>query len=64
LVGPHDLQKSLEADTCDYGMPKVMKTGGVTGWLRAASLAEPSGLSFTGHIFSEISTYVLAATPT
>ena len=62
--GPHDLQKSLEAGACDYGMPDAMKIGGVTGWLRAAALAEPAGLPLVSHIFPEISTHLLAASPT
>jgi mandelate racemase len=62
--GPHDLQKSLEAGACDYGMPDAMKIGGVTGWLRAAALAEPAGLPLTSHIFPEVSAHLLAASPT
>jgi mandelate racemase len=62
--GPHDVQKSLEAGACDYGMPDAMKIGGVTGWLRAAALAEPSGLPLSSHIFPEISAHLLAVSPT
>jgi mandelate racemase len=45
-------------------MPDAMKIGGVTGWLRTAALAEPVGLPLTSHIFPEISTHLLAASPT
>src|SRR5919206_4769127 len=62
--GPHEVQKSLEAGACDYGMPDAMKIGGVTGWLRAAALAEPSGLPLTSHVFPEVSAHLLAASPT
>ena len=62
--GPHDLQKSLEVGACDYGMPDAMKIGGVTGWVRAAALAEPSGLPLTSHVFPEVSAHLLAASPT
>jgi len=62
--GPHDVQKSLEAGACDYGMPDAMKIGGVTGWLRTAALAETVGLPITSHIFLEISSHLLAASPT
>ena len=58
------MAKSLEAGACDYGMPDVMKIGGVTGWLRTAALAEPAGLPLTSHIFPEISTHLLACSPT
>ena len=62
--GPHDVAKSLEAGACDYGMPDAMKIGGVTGWLRAAALAESSGLPLTSHVFPEISAHLLAVSPT
>jgi mandelate racemase len=62
--GPHDAQRSLEAGACDYGMPDAMKIGGVTGWLRTAALAEPSGLPLVSHIFPEVSVHLLAASPT
>jgi mandelate racemase len=62
--GPHDLHKSLEVGACDYGMPDAMKIGGVTGWVRAAALAEPSGLPLTSHVFPEVSAHLLAASPT
>ena len=62
--GTHDIAKSLQARACDYGMPDAMKIGGVTGWLRAAALAEPSGLPLTSHAFPEVSAHLLAASPT
>ncbi|HZC18970.1 MAG TPA: enolase C-terminal domain-like protein [Rubrobacteraceae bacterium] len=62
--GPHDVQKSLKAGACDYGMPDAMKIGGVTGWLRTAALAESEALPLTSHIFPEVSTHLLAASPT
>jgi mandelate racemase len=62
--GPHDAQKSVEAMACDYGMPDAMKIGGVTGWMRTAALAEPSGLPLNSHIFPEVSAHLLAASPT
>lgn len=62
--GPHDVQKSLEAGACDYGMPDAMKIGGVTGWLRTAALAEAAALPLTSHIFPEVSAHLLAVSPT
>jgi L-alanine-DL-glutamate epimerase-like enolase superfamily enzyme len=61
--GPHDVQKSLEAGACDYGMPDAMKIGGVTGWMRTAALAEPAGLPLTSHVFPEVSVHLLATSP-
>jgi mandelate racemase len=62
--GPHDMAKSLAAGASDLGMPDAMKIGGVTGWLRAAALAEPPGLPLSSHLFPEISAHLLAAAPT
>jgi mandelate racemase len=62
--GPHDMARSLAAGACDLGMPDAMKIGGVTGWLRAAALAEAHGLPISSHLFPEISAHLLAASPT
>jgi mandelate racemase len=62
--GPHDMAKALSAGASDYVMLDVMKIGGVTGWLRAAALAEAKGLQVSSHLFPEISAHLLAATPT
>jgi mandelate racemase len=62
--GPHDMAKSLAAGSCDLAMPDAMKIGGVTGWLRAAALAESHGMPMSSHLFPEISAHLLAATPT
>jgi len=64
LWGPHDLAKSIAAGASDLVMPDAMKIGGVTGWLRAASLAEAAGLPLSSHLFPEISAHLLAVTPT
>ena len=61
--GPHDMAKALAAGASDYVMLDVMKIGGVTGWLRAAALAEAKGLRVSSHLFPEISVHLLAATP-
>jgi mandelate racemase len=62
--GPHDMAKSVEAGASDYAMADAMKIGGVTGWLRAAALAESAGLSLSSHLFPEISAHLLAISPT
>ena len=62
--GPHDMSKALAAGASDFVMPDVMKIGGVTGWLRAAALAEPAGVPMSSHLFPEISAHLLAVTPT
>lgn len=62
--GPHDMAKSLAAGASDYVMPDAMKIGGVTGWLRAAALAEAAAVPASSHLFPELSTHLLAVTPT
>jgi mandelate racemase len=62
--GPHDMAKSVEAGASDYAMADAMKIGGVTGWLRAAALAEAAGLPLSSHLFPEISAHLLAVAPT
>ena len=62
--GPHPMAEFLRLRACDYGMPDAMKIGGVTGWLRAAALAESAGLPLSSHLYPEISAHLLAVAPT
>lgn len=64
MWGPSDLAKSIAAKASDYVMLDVMKIGGVTGWLRAAALAEKANLSVSTHLFPEISAQLQCVTPT
>ncbi|WP_119303020.1 enolase C-terminal domain-like protein [Dongia deserti] len=59
-----DLAKSIQAGASDHAMPDIMKIGGVTGWLKAAALAEIASLPVSSHIFIEASTHVMPVTPT
>ena len=62
--GPNDMAGSAAARACRLAMPDVMKIGGVTGWLRAAALAQAAGLPMSSHIFPEYSAHLLPVTPT
>ena len=62
--GTRDLQHAIDAGASDYLMPDVMKIGGVSGWLRAATLAESRGLRVSSHLWPEISAQLLCCTPT
>jgi mandelate racemase len=62
--GTTDLQHALEAGASDYVMPDVMKIGGVSGWLRAAALAQAKSVKVSNHLWPEISAQLLAVTPT
>lgn len=61
---PTDMQRALDAGACDLAMPDAMKIGGVTGWMKAAALAQARGIPMSSHIFQEISVHLLAVTPT
>ncbi len=61
--GIPDMTKCLAAEASDLAMLDVMKIGGVTGWLRAAALAEAKGRPVSSHLFPEISAHLLAVTP-
>ena len=62
--GPNDMTRSIAARACRLAMPDVMKIGGVTGWMRAAALAQSAGLPVSSHIFPEFSAHLLPVTPT
>ncbi len=59
-----DMQHSLDAQASDLVMPDVMKIGGVTGWLRAAALAQAKNIPLSSHLWPELSAHLLSCTPT
>ncbi len=62
--GVLDLQHAIDAHASDFVMIDIMKIGGVTGWLRAASLAASKGILLSTHLWPEISAQLLCVTPT
>jgi mandelate racemase len=62
--GTLDMQHAIDAQASDFVMPDVMKIGGVTGWLRAAALAQTRGIRVSNHLWPEISAQLLCLTPT
>ena len=64
LLGPADLRKALDARAMEFVMPDVQRIGGVSGWMRAAALAQAHGMEMSSHLFPEISAHLLAVTPT
>lgn len=58
-----DLRHAIQAQASDFIMPEVMKIGGVTGWRRAAALAEAHGIRVSTHLWPEVSAQLLSATP-
>jgi mandelate racemase len=64
FMGPEQMAQALAAGSSDYVMPDLERIGGVTGWMRAAALAQGAGLEMSSHLFPEASCHLLAATPT
>jgi mandelate racemase len=64
FMGAEQMAQALAAGACDYVMPDAERIGGVTGWMRAAALAQGAGIEMSSHLFPEVSCHLLAATPT
>jgi mandelate racemase len=64
FMGPEQMAQALAAGACDFVMPDAQRIGGVTGWMRAAALAQGAGVEMSSHLFPEASCHLLAATPT
>jgi mandelate racemase len=58
------MAQAIAAQACDFVMPDAQRIGGVTGWMRAAALAQGAGMEMSSHLFPEVSCHLLAATPT
>lgn len=59
-----EMAQSIAERASDLAMIDVMKIGGVTGWQRAAALAQVHGLPVSSHLFPEFSAHLLSVTPT
>lgn len=64
FMGAEQMAQALTYQCCDFVMPDVQRIGGVTGWMRAAALADAAGLDMSTHLFPEISSHLIAVTPT
>lgn len=60
---PRGFQELIERRAVDIVMPDLERVGGVTGWLRTATLAELERLPLCSHLFPEVSVHLLAASP-
>jgi mandelate racemase len=61
---PEEMGRSIAAGASDFATVDAVRIGGVSGWRRAASLAESAGLPVSSHRYPEVSASLLAATPT
>jgi mandelate racemase len=64
FYGPRAMLDAIQAQACDLVMPDLMRIGGVTGWLRAAAIAEATGIPMSSHLYPEVSSQLLPVTPT
>ena len=62
--GVHEMELALSLKASDLVMPDPQQIGGVTGWLRAAALAQAAGVPCSSHLFIEVSAHLLPVTPT
>ena len=64
LLNTAEMQKAIDAKAAEYYMPDVQRIGGITGWMRAAAIAQVHDLDLSSHLFPEFSAHLLAVTPT
>jgi mandelate racemase len=64
LLNTGEFQKAIDAEAAEFYMPDVQRIGGVSGWMRAAALAQVHNLDMSSHLFPEFSAHLLAVTPT
>jgi mandelate racemase len=58
------MNEALTLRASDFVMPDLQRIGGISGWLRAAALAQAAGCEMSSHLFPEVSAHLLAITPT
>jgi mandelate racemase len=61
---PHAMAAALAAHACDFVMPDLARIGGVSGWMKAAALANAAGMKMSSHLYPEFSAHLLGVTPT
>lgn len=64
FMGPEQMASALAHGSCDFVMPDVQRISGVSGWMRAAALADVAGIEMSSHLFPEFSCHLLGVTPT
>ena len=61
VYGSVPFRYMLEARSVDIVMADVMRTGGITHWLKIAGMAEAFNLPIVSHLYPEISVHLVCA---
>jgi len=61
---PHAMEEAIAGRACDLVMPDLERIGGVTGWQFASGIAKEANMKMSSHLFPEVSSHLLAVTPT
>ncbi len=64
FIGVHAMESAIAANSADLMMPDLCRIGGVTGWQEAAALAAGKKIKLSSHLFPEVSSHLLAVSPT
>ena len=64
FLGPEPMAASIAAGASDLVMIDLPRIGGVTGWVRASTLAAEAGLKMSSHLYPEFAMQLMPATPT
>ena len=64
FYGPRELFRALEMGAGDYVMLDLMRIGGVSGWLRAVSIAGAAGIEVSTHLYPEVAAHLMRVTET
>ena len=63
VYGTVPFRHMLEARSVDIVMADVMRTGGITHWLKIAGMAEAFNLPIVSHLYPELSVHLVCAVP-
>ena len=63
VYGSVPFRHMLEARSVDIVMADVMRTGGITHWLKIAGMAEAFNLPIVSHLYPELSVHLVCAVP-
>ncbi|MBM4448563.1 MAG: mandelate racemase/muconate lactonizing enzyme family protein [Chloroflexi bacterium] len=63
LTSKYDFRRVIEHKALDVLMPDLQRVGGVTEWMKVATMAQAWDLPVASHVFHEFSAHLVAAIP-